>query len=334
MARIDPAYLLAGPESGKRAAFVAELKASLAKADGAPPEEHRLYANDSPVGDLLSLLRNGSLFASRKLVEYRQAELVKGKEQVEALAAYLRAPAEDSVLLLVTDSFYLEKGLEDAVGKERKRTFYELFENEKPRWIERRLGDFGIRIEEEAVEAILELVENDTQALESVCARLGSVYPSGTYLTETEIEAAVARNRQEDAFSLFARIAEGEESWALETLDAVLSDRQGGAVQILSALVWSFRRLLRVHRLMDSGESLEGACVKSGIKAKALQALHREATRRYSEADCERIIAFSADFDARLRASGSAMERALLQVYLHGVMRRKGELDLAGLAAF
>lgn len=327
--KIDPVFLLAGPESGKRATFVAELRETIARADGAPAEEHHLYADAVGVSELLSILRNGSLFSSRRLVEYRGAELVKGKDDTSALAAYIAAPATDAVLLLVTDSFSVEKALEDAIGKDHKRIFYELFENEKPRWVERRLRELGLGIDEEAIESFLELVENDTSALESACARLAVLFPRGTMLGEEDIEAAVARNRQEDAFSLFARIAGDEPEWALECLDAVLSDRQGGAVQILSALVWSFRRLLRLHVLIEGGENFDMACVKSGIRAKSLQALHRSALERYSRRDCERIIRLASEIDARARASGSALEKSLLQLFVYGAMVKKGVLELS-----
>ena len=332
--RSESVFLLAGPETGKRAAFVAEIRSSMTKADGAPPEEHRLYANDTSIGDLLSLLMNSSLFSTRRLIEFRGAELVKGKDEINPLTAYIAKPATDAVLLLETDAFYIEKGIEDAVGKDRKKTFYELFDNEKPRWIERRLGDFGITIDEDATDALLELIENDTSALESACSRLAVLFPRGTRLSEADVEAAVARNRQEDAFSLFARIAIDETGWALEILETVLADRQGGAVQILSALVWSFRRLHRLHVLIETGESFDMACIKSGIKAKSLQALHRKALGRYTRRDCERIIRLAGDFDARIRATGATLEKPLLQLFIYGVMEKYGDLDLSALAVF
>lgn len=327
--RIEQSYLLAGPEAGKRAAFVAELRAAIAAADGQAPEEHRLYAAEASVGELLSLLRNGSLFSSRRLFEYRGAELVRGKEDLAALAAYIAAPAEGAVLLLETESFYAEKALEEAVGKERKKTFFELFESEKPRWVERRLRELGLGIDEEGTEILLELIENDTEELETACSRLALLFPEGKVLGAAEVEAALSRNRQEDAFSLFGRMAAEEPAWALEVLDAVLADRQGGAVQILAALVWSFRRLLRLHRLCAEGESFETACLKSGIRAKSLQALHRSALSRYSLEDCERIIRLASDLDGLLRSSGSALERTILELFVLGAMEKKGRVDLA-----
>lgn len=327
--KLEPVYLLAGPEAGKRAAFIDEIKAAVLAADGGAAEEHRFYASDVGVNDLLSLLRNGSLFSSRRLVEYRGAEFVKTKDELKALAEYLAAPAQDAVLILVTESFYAEKVLEDAVGKARKRTFYELFDNEKPRWVESRMRERGLSIDSEAVETLLELIENDTADLEAACARLALLFPEGSRLTSDDIEAALARNRQEDAFSLFARMVEDEVAWALETLDAVLADRSGGAVQVISALTWSFRRLLKLHALLDGGEGFDTACLKLGIRAKSLQALHRQAVKRYPRPACERIIGLAADFDGHARSMGSVLERPLLQLFVFGAMVKAGKLELA-----
>ncbi|MEI6875730.1 MAG: DNA polymerase III subunit delta [Spirochaetota bacterium] len=329
--RVDPIYILAGPDAGRRALFITELKRELAARGGIEPEGHRLYAGDCPVGELLSLALNGSLFSEQRIIEYRDAELAKSKDDLAALGAYAAHPSEGVVLLLVTETFGLDRSLEDAVGKDRKKTFFELFENEKPRWIARRLGEAGIDIDDDAIETLLELVENDTAALDSTCARLSLVFPRGSRLGAEDIEAAISRNRQEDAFSLFARMVSDEPDWALECLDAVLADRQGGAVQLIAALVWSWRRFLRLRLLLDDGESFDTACLKSGIKAKSLQALHRDALGRYSREACERILALLADFDARARSGGAQLERGLLQLLIYGIMVKKGDLRLDAL---
>jgi DNA polymerase III subunit delta len=324
--KIESAYLLAGPEAGKRAAFGAELRAAIAAADGAPPEEHRAYASETPLGDVLGLLRNGSLFSARRIVEYRGAELIKGKEDLGAIAAYLAAPAPDAVLLLVTEGFYVEKALEDAIGKDRKRSFFEMFENEKPRWIQKKMRELGLGIDEGGIEALLELVENESESLDAACSRLAVVFPRGAELTEDDVEAAIARNRQEDAFSLFERIVTGALEEALETLEAVLADRRGDAVQIISALTWAFRRLGRLHALMEEGEGLESACLRLQMRSKALQRQSAAAVRRYPRQECERIILLASTFDAKARSMGSLYERTLLQLLVYGIMVKKGEL--------
>jgi DNA polymerase-3 subunit delta len=326
--KIESVYLLAGPEIGKRSAFAAELRAAIAASDGAPPEEHRAYASETDVGEVLGLLRNGSLFSSRRIVEYRGAELIKGKEDLGAVADYLKAPAPDAVLLLVTEAFYAEKALEDAVGKDRKRTFFEMFEAEKPRWVAGKMRELGLAIDEGGIEALLELVENESGALEAACSRLALLFPRGSSLGEDEVEAAIARNRQEDAFSLFERIASGELESALETLETVLADRRGDAVQIISALTWSFRRLGKLHAFLDEGESLESACMRLQMRSKALQRQSAAAVRRFPRPDCERIILLASTFDAKARTMGAVYERTLLQLLVYGIMVKKGKLRI------
>jgi DNA polymerase III subunit delta len=327
--KIESAYLLAGPEAGKRAAFAAELRAAIAAVDGAPPEEHRAYASETGVAEVLDLLQNGSLFSSRRVVEYRGAELIKGKEDLGALSAYLASPAREAVLLLVTEAFYVEKALEDAIGKDRKRTFFEMFENEKPRWIEKKLRELGLEIDAGGIEALLELVENESGALDAACSRLAIVFPRGSSLGEEEVEAAIARNRQEDAFSLFERAATGELESALETLEAVLADRRGDAVQIISALTWSFRRLVKLHALMEDGEGLESACMRLQMRSKALQRQSAAAIRRFPREDCERIVLLLSSFDSKARTLSGAYERTLLQLLVYGIMVKKGRLEIS-----
>lgn len=322
-------YILAGPEFGRRAAFVAEIKAACTERDGAPPEEHRLYSQDSGLGELLGLLRNGSLFAGRRVVEYRGAETIKTKDEVAALAAYIASPAPDAVLLLVTEGYSLEKAIETAVGAAGKKTFFEMFESEKPRWIRERLKRDDIDIDDDGIESLLELVENESGALDSACTALAAAFPRGSRLGADDIEAAVARTRQEDAFSLFDRIMDGDLASALGVLDSVLADRKGDSVQIIAALVWSFRRLGRVHAAMESGLSFEEACLKQGIRSKTVQKKTRAGLERYPAAECERAVKASSETDGALRAGlGTAFGRTLLHLLVYSIMERRSSATI------
>lgn len=313
--------ILAGPELGKRAAYVAEIRAALGALDGAPPEEHRLYSQDVGVAELLALLRNGSLFSSRRLVEYRGAEAIKTKDEVAVLADYIRAPAQDAVLLLVTESYGLEKPIEAAVGAAAKKTFFEMFDNEKPRWLRERLARDGLLADQDAIDALLELVENETGALDAACVALASVHPRGHRLGADDIEGSVARNRQEDAFSLFDRMAAGDLARALGVLDAVLADRKGDAVQIIAALIWSFRRLERVHLSMADGASFDEACLKQGLRSKPAQRRLRIALDRFPPETCALAIRSASDTDGALRSGlGTAFTATLLQLLVTSIM--------------
>lgn len=325
-------WILAGPESGRKDAFISDLAAQWAARDGSQPERHRLYSGETGPDELLNLLQNGSLFASRKVVEYRNAEALTGKAALAGLESYLTSPSPEAILILVTESYSLAKSLETAVGAAGKKIFWELRESEKPAWIRERLSRDRISADEDAIEAILELVENETSALDSACLMLGAYFPEGTRLGANEVEACLSRSRREDAFSLFDRMAEGEFQTALEVLDTLLSDRQTDPAQIIAALTWSFRKLERLRLLADSGYSPDDAMKEEKITSKTAQRKFRIAMQRYSAGDCLRIVRGASETEALLRGGApAAFIRPLLHLLVRSIMVKKGQgLVLSG----
>jgi DNA polymerase-3 subunit delta len=325
-------WILAGPESGRKDAFIAELASQWAARDGSQPERHRLYAGETAPEELLNLLQNGSLFASRKLVEYRNAENVTTKSDLGSLGSYLASPAPDAVLILVTEAYSLPKALETAVGPAGKKIFWELRESEKPAWIRERLARDRISADEDAIEAILEMVENETSALDSACLMLGACFPEDTRLGADEVEACLSRSRREDAFSLFDRMAEGDFQTTLAVLDTLLSDRQTDPAQIIAAITWSFRKLERLRLLADGGYSPDDAMKEEKITSKTAQKKFRMAMQRYSAEDCLRIVRCASETEALLRGGAPAtFTRPLLHLLVRAIMIKKGQgLVLSG----
>jgi DNA polymerase-3 subunit delta len=320
-----PCYILAGPEIGRRESFVAELVKTCAAIDGSPPEFHRLYASESQPEELVGLLRNGSLFASRRIVEYRGAEILSNKSQVSPIADYLASPADDAVLLLVTEGYSLAKALETAAGAANKIMFWELRDAEKPAWLRDRLAADRLSADEGAIDALLELVENETSAMESACLFLAACFPPGKRLSAEDIEAALSRSRREDAFSLFDRMASDDLASALSVLDAVLADRQSDPAQIIAALVWSFRKLGRIQSVVSSGASPEEAFRVEKVTSKTGQRKFRAAMRRYGEKDCSRILRAVSETEGALRGGFPATyARPFLHLLVRSAMTRKG----------
>ena len=327
-----PAYLLAGPEIGKREAFVKELIGSITKKDGAPPEYSRLYAQDVAPEQLVGLLQNASLFSARRVLEYRGAEAVTTKAAISALEGYLKNPADDAVLLLVTEGYGLAKPLEAAVGAANKKIFWELRDSEKPAWIREKLAADRLSADQEAIDAILELVENETSALESACLTLAACYPAGTRLGADEVEATLSKSRQEDAFSLFDRMAGADLDIALGVLDTLLADRQSEPAQIMAGLIWSFRKAERLQRLAAEGLPPEEIFRAEKVTSKTGQKKFRAAMSRYSAEDCERIVRAASETEAMLRGGyPPTFARPLLHLFVRSAMMRKGRgLILSG----
>lgn len=331
-AAISPCYILAGPETGRRDTFVKELIATCTAKDKAAPEFSRFYAGEIAPEQLVGLLQNGSLFASRRIIEYRNVETVTGKSAISALESYIKNPADDAILLLETETYSLPKALETAAGAANKKMFWELRDSEKPAWIRERLARDRLTAEDGAIDAILELVENETSALDSACCMLAACFPDGTRLGADDAEAVLSKSRQEDAFSLFDRMAGSDLTSALSVLETILADRQSDAAQIIAALVWSFRKLERLQLAIASGLSSDEAFRLEKVVSKTGQRKFRTAMQRYSAEDCARIVRAASETEGALRGGLSTLfSRPLLHLLVQSAMVRKGRgLILSG----
>jgi len=326
---VEPVYVLGGPELGRRNDFIKQLKASSAKAWHAEPEEHRLYAHETPVSTLVDLLLNGSLFASGKFVQYLGADQLKAKADVQTILDYIKHPAESTVLVLVSDGIGVDKAIEEAVGKDAKKVFWELSAQESGRWVRDYFTAQGLGADEDAVEAILDLVENNTEALKVECSRLALFYPKGSSIGADDVDRYISHNRAEDAFSLFDRMASGSFEQSLETLSAILAGKDGTGVGLLAGLLWSFRRLAALHGAIAKGSPYDQAARNLRITRRSALASYEAARRRWPPAVCDRLVAFGVETDAALRELGQSNERVLLELFVYGCVIAKGPVALS-----
>jgi DNA polymerase III subunit delta len=321
---MESGYLLLGPEIGEKNAFVDKLRAELVKALGVKPEEERYYCQDMKPGELVSMLLNGSLFAPHRLVTYSGIELISAKGDIATLSGYLRSPAPDVTLIMVSDGAGADKALKDAVGEKGCKVFWEMFEDRKEEWLRSFFRREGFKISSQAVDAILELVENNTEALKTECSRLALFLPKDREIGEDDIENYLSHNRSEDAFSLFDRMASDGLEEALECLEKILSSKEGEPIGVLAGLSWSFKRLEGFQRLKVQGMNGDEAFLRSGIKSKKLQATYRDADRRYPLEVCRKVLSRLLDADFALRSLGGSMEKTVMQKALYETMVKQG----------
>ncbi len=160
MSKRNRVYLLLGPETGKKAQFVEKIVEDLKKKYGGEPEIYRFYPYGLDTKDVVSILRNGSLFAASKIVLINKFEECRGKKLLDPVIDYCKNPSADAVLILLSDSVKdIPVSVKKLVPKENTIIFWEMFESEKKGWIINFFNRNKIRIERDAVNTLLDLVE-------------------------------------------------------------------------------------------------------------------------------------------------------------------------------
>ena len=291
-----------GPELGEKFDALKALRKKLSS----DTEEMSFYAGETPLDDIVSVIRNGSLFSEDRLIVIKNAETIKKKDEAELLVSCIKYLEGGTTLVLISEETRLDKRIEDAVPKENKTIFWELFENKKNEWLSAFFRRSDCSIDESGIRTILEMVENNTDALNRECSRIILFLGREKTITGEDVEKSLSHTREESAFTLFAAIARGNLPLSLEIIRSLSASKQSFQA-ITAALVWCFRRL-RDFLAIDSASDFE--LKKIGITTSRAKADYSEAARRWPRP--AGALALIGEYEYLLRSSGTAWEEILL----------------------
>ena len=324
---IDPVHLLLGPESGQKSEHIETIRAALTKEQQEPPEEHKIYSYKLDAVELVGLLNNSSLFSKHKIVFIMQADEISKKSGATKIADYIATPSNSSTLILLSDAFHIDPGIEKAATKKRIKIFWELFENQKRNFVQGYFRSEGRTITQEAVDLILEMVENDTADLRRECEKL-VLFFDASEIGEDEVEELLFHSKNESVFSLFDKIADADLDSAIETLHALVLGGSTDAGQILSGLTWQIRRLLAFRQLKDQHYADEEIARKLKIRGKRNVKVYQIGCSHFSLVDLERAFLRTTEYDALFRQVRTSIDQKLLELYLYEIIVSRGKRPL------
>jgi DNA polymerase-3 subunit delta len=332
-----PVHLLMGPEEGEKAAFVDKIRQSLvARAGGEEQlEVFRFYGGEAQMAEVVRCLRNLSLFARHRLVIVGDVDGVKRAEDVAALAEYCGAPAPDATLLLLSSGLSgdvdrklvgdQKKKSPGAVPFDCQKIFWEMFENQKQGWVTSFFRQKGITISSDAVEYILDMVENNTRDMRVECERLSQFFGSPADIGLENVEQYIYHSKEENVFTLFDRLCLRELSASEEILDKILLSREAEATQLAGGLLQQFRKLRSYKRMLVENYESGEAFTKLRIWSKKGQKTYGEGARRFSAEELEGIMQLLVCFDERFRSVKTDLHELLLRLMIYYIVQRAGQ---------
>ena len=323
-------YLYTGPENGEKNDAVQNVRAALKKKFG-ETEEYSYYASETPVKDFMGILENESLFANAVCVTVKNAETLKKKEDIETITKWISSStSESNVLILTSDEISIDTKIEKAIPASNKKIFWEMFENQKVPWIQTFFRKNGYSIQEEAAEDILEMIENNTEALKNECSRFFILFPKGTQITAKDVDSVLSHSREENAFTLFEAMAEEipEQEKRLEKsldiLQKIRLSKENSSVMIIAGLTSCFRKLLLWHKLRVQGQNDDFNLKINGFASKKLKTQYSKAANHWTSGQTTAILADLANSDMEIRSSGTLLEDTILQKLIYEIIVKKG----------
>ncbi|TJY65097.1 DNA polymerase III subunit delta [Sinimarinibacterium sp. CAU 1509] len=221
-----------------------------------------------------------SLFASRRIVEVRMAAGPDdaGRKTLQQLAAH----APQDVLLLVVcgalDSRQRDAAWFKALESAGECVYaWPVKSAEFLPWLQKRLGAAGVSADADAVKLLAERTEGNLLAAAQDIAKLALLFPGQTVSVEA-LAHAVADSARYEAFDLNDRVLDGDAAGAVRSLGR-LREEGVGVLEILGALMWSLRLLVKASMSYVQTRDAAAACDAAGIRrfqqAKYLKAIPR-----------------------------------------------------------
>ncbi len=189
------------------------------------------------VGELVNVARTLPWMASRRWIYVQNVEVGDSK-----LAAYLQNPLPHTVLIL------------DVRRKSARWPSLPVIEmsakSDPVRWVRQEVKKEGYTIENEALQAVVELVGEDYQVLAAELEKLFLRHWESRRIVLDSVLEMTFQARQYDIFALIGALAGCQSARALRILTR-LYEKGMMPPQIISMLYWNFRRLLVAREMLD-----------------------------------------------------------------------------------
>lgn len=313
----DTVYLFLGPEEGKKKDETQKIEKAVTKKIGSSPEKHLFYPFEKKISDIVSLMKNGSLFSSHKFIIINNAEEIKKKADVDLIVDICKNPIKGNTLILRSSSNSIDKKIEKVIPKNNKVIFWEMFENQKKSWIISYFSKFDQKINPNAVDHLLEMVENNTQELKIACEKISFFFDKGKLITEDEIDTYLYHSREESVFTLFDKMCYKDLESSLEINSKLSLSSDSTPIAIISGLLWQFKRVLNLKTMVSQRVPVQDAMFKQGIKGKKNQQSYQAALNNYTLHELQKIISILSDHDFMVRNSKTEMQKIIIEILIY-----------------
>lgn len=330
----SPVYLYLGSEVGEKNDTISKLQIAVEKQFN-QIDRYIYYPSEDSVSKIVSVLGNQSLFSAARFVIIRNADEIKKKEDVQLLSEWIQTASKigsqnDAFLVLTSDTNSIDKKLEKIIPKANKKIFWEMFENRKEQWIISWFKKNQLTIDSDAIQTILEMVDNNTEELRNECSRFPLCFEKDHCVTVEDVENVISHNREESAFTLFNALSDSDKmpaerlSISLSILQKIQQSKASNGIQLIAGLTYCFRKLRAWQNLHAEGRPSDFDLKINGFSSKKAQQQYLRASRIWNLTNTVALLALLSSSDMHIRSVGTSVENIVLQTMIYSIVIKKG----------
>lgn len=298
-----PVYLLTGDDNHAIDVVSDYMEANIIDPTLRDFDQTVLYGGETTMADVVATTQRYPMMSPVHLVMVKEAQEIDIK-QWEVLAAYLKAPAAQSVLVLVYRHKKLDK--RTAVYKAIAAAGV-VFEATQPReyqvpgLLAAEVRSHGVNITDKAVSMMVGAIGADMGKLANELSKLYPLVPQGGTIDERLVEQQVGISKDYNVFELQAAIGRRDVVMCNRIVNYFAANpKKNPMPPILAALYGYFLKVMIYHQLEDPSDEVAAAsalgCNRFFVKDYAL------AARNYKLGKLASCIGYL--YEADLRSKG------------------------------
>lgn len=198
-------------------------------------------------------------FAPRRLIIVSQADAIlpDRKDAVnEAFVQYAKKPSPTTTLVLVSEKWDARTKVYKAIQKHgRIARFEPPSERQLPQYIQRRAKHFGLRIDDDAVSALIRATGHDFEGLNAAIEKL-SLFVGDRSASRADVDTVSPAVAEESIFALVEAIAEGRTADALQGVHHMMVGQREPALRLLAMVARQYRLLVKAKAGLSEGKNL------------------------------------------------------------------------------
>jgi DNA polymerase-3 subunit delta len=313
---LEPVYLITGGDRPKIQRALRRLRDRIGE-DAVESVSAEAASGEDAVAACNSL---GLLGGGSRLVIVTEVDRWKAAD-AKAVAAYLAAPAPDTVLALVGEEVKKDSPLGKAAAKGGSVLMYDVPKRRLPEWVGKQFQDRGVSADPEACRVLVELVGESPEELASEVDKIAT-WAAGDEVGVADVEALAAGHAEVPGYEL-------TDAWGRRDLPAALGacqtllERSGDPVSrtvpaLAGLLVGHVGRVRTCQAFAEDGIGAREAAAQMKRHPFYVEKLFAQA-RNYSVDELRDVVVRLAELDHALKggsrlAPDLELERALIDI--------------------
>jgi len=306
--QIAPLYLFEGSEKYLRDQALNKLLGASVDESVRDFNYGAISVAQGNLDDALALARQFPMISARRMLVVRGFEAISDDKQLDALKDYLRAPADTTSLVFVSDALDNRRNIATMLRKTCEVVSFDPLDEREaaPRWIRDYVTRAGCYIEPQSASYLIGMVGVDLMRISTELDKLISYAGEKGRIGNPEIDELVLNSRERSNFELTDAILDGDRRRALNLLDRIYANASERpetlSLLILGAIASNFRRMLAAKELMRQNAPNAEVAKAVGMPPFAVTRFN-ERVRRMNTDRILRGIARIAETDVALKTS-------------------------------